>query len=114
MARCLYIKQRAIHLKVISSLCYGYELLLHMLSLHFNVSKVPHGSLHLNIFCIFLAKSDSPESDKFFMLWIWAAIVSTCYTLTWDIKMDWGLLDTSAPKDNRFLREQTVYRYKVN
>ena len=47
------------------------------------------------------------------MLWIWAAIISTCYTLTWDIKMDWGLLDRKAPQENRFLREETVYRYKV-
>ena len=51
-----------------------------------------------------LAKSDSPGSDKFFMLWIWAAIISTCYTLTLDIKMDWGLLDRKAPQENRFLK----------
>ena len=39
-------------------------------------------------------------------------MISTCYTLTWDIKMDWGLLDKNAG-ENRFLREETVYRYKV-
>ncbi|XP_031565789.1 xenotropic and polytropic retrovirus receptor 1 homolog [Actinia tenebrosa] len=60
-----------------------------------------------------LAKSNSPESDKFFLLWIVAAIISTCYTLTWDIKMDWGLLDKKAPVENKFLREETVYRYKA-
>ncbi|KAL9988635.1 hypothetical protein ACROYT_G003101 [Oculina patagonica] len=59
-----------------------------------------------------LAKSDSVQRDRFFMLWIISAIISTCYTLTWDIKMDWGLLDKNAG-DNKFLREETVYRSKA-
>ena len=46
------------------------------------------------------------------MLWILAAIISTCYTFTWDIKMDWGLLDKNAG-ENKFLREETVYRSTV-
>ena len=62
-------------------------------------------------FCV-AAKSDSVQRDRFFMAWIIAAIVSTCYTLTWDIKMDWGLLDKNAG-ENKFLREETVYRSKV-
>ena len=61
---------------------------------------------------VFTARSDSVKADHFFMLWIIAAIISTCYTLTWDIKMDWGLLDKNAG-ENRFLREETVYRSKV-
>ena len=60
----------------------------------------------------FTAKSDSVGRDRYFMLWIIAAIISTCYTFTWDIKMDWGLLDKNAG-ENKFLREETVYRSTV-
>lgn len=60
-----------------------------------------------------LAKSDSVQRDRFFLAWIIAAFISTCYTLTWDIKMDWGLLDKNATGENRFLREETVYRSKA-
>lgn len=35
-------------------------------------------------------------------------IVSSCYTYTWDIRMDWGLFDANAG-ENRFLREEIVY-----
>ena len=59
------------------------------------------------------AKSDSVQRDRFFLAWIIAAFISTCYTLTWDIKMDWGLLDKNVTGENRFLREETVYRSKV-
>ena len=55
---------------------------------------------------------DQRQSSVFFYLWIVAAVFSSCYTLTWDIKMDWGLLDANAG-DNRFLREETVYAFKV-
>lgn len=36
---------------------------------------------------------------------------SSCYTYTWDIKMDWGLMDGN--EDNRFLREEVVYSSKA-
>ncbi|XP_021365536.1 xenotropic and polytropic retrovirus receptor 1-like [Mizuhopecten yessoensis] len=52
------------------------------------------------------------QNNVFFYLWISAAVISTCYTLTWDIKMDWGLLDHSAG-ENTFLREEIVYAYKA-
>lgn len=52
------------------------------------------------------------QNNVFFYLWIVAAIVSSCYTLTWDLKMDWGILDSNAG-DNRFLREEIVYAYKA-
>ena len=54
----------------------------------------------------------SDEQGPYFYLWIIAAFVSSCYTLTWDIKMDWGLLDKNAG-ENRFLREEIVYAHKV-
>lgn len=59
-----------------------------------------------------LAKSNSVQHDSFFKAWIVSAIVSTCYTFTWDIKMDWGLLDKKAG-ENRFLREEIVYSSKA-
>ena len=52
------------------------------------------------------------QNNAFFYLWVVAAFVSTCYTTTWDIKMDWGLLDSSAV-ENKLLREEIVYGYKV-
>lgn len=54
---------------------------------------------------------DYRQKSVFFYLWIVAYIASSCYTLTWDIKMDWGLLDKGAG-ENRFLREEVVYAYK--
>ena len=67
-----------------------------------------------------LVSSISPElygeehrqNHAFFYLWIVSAVFSSCYTLTWDLKMDWGLLDAGAG-ENRFLREEIVYAYKV-
>ncbi|XP_060078011.1 solute carrier family 53 member 1-like isoform X1 [Ylistrum balloti] len=52
------------------------------------------------------------QTSVFFYLWIGASVISTCYTLTWDIKMDWGLLDKNAG-ENTFLREEIVYAYKA-
>lgn len=50
----------------------------------------------------------SSSSHPFFILWILSAVVSSCFTYTWDIKMDWGLFDSNAA-ENRFLREEIVY-----
>jgi len=52
------------------------------------------------------------QNSVFLYLWIIAEVIRTCYTLTWDIKMDWGLLDRNAG-ENRFLREEVVYPRKV-
>ncbi|XP_013073441.2 xenotropic and polytropic retrovirus receptor 1 homolog [Biomphalaria glabrata] len=52
------------------------------------------------------------QASVFFYLWIVSAVISSCYTYTWDIKMDWGLMDKNAG-DNRFLREEVVYAYKA-
>ncbi|XP_064649063.1 solute carrier family 53 member 1-like isoform X2 [Lineus longissimus] len=51
------------------------------------------------------------QNNVFFYLWIISCIVSSCYTYTWDIKMDWGLFDKNAG-ENKFLREEIVYAYK--
>lgn len=39
-------------------------------------------------------------------------VASSCYTLIWDLKMDWGLFDRNAG-ENTFLREEIVYPQKV-
>uniref|UniRef100_I3JYA1 Xenotropic and polytropic retrovirus receptor 1b n=1 Tax=Oreochromis niloticus TaxID=8128 RepID=I3JYA1_ORENI len=38
--------------------------------------------------------------------------LSSCYTLVWDLKMDWGLFDRNAG-ENTFLREEIVYPHKA-
>uniref|UniRef100_A0A1B6GBR3 SPX domain-containing protein n=1 Tax=Cuerna arida TaxID=1464854 RepID=A0A1B6GBR3_9HEMI len=40
--------------------------------------------------------------------WLMASAVNSVYAYTWDIKMDWGLLDKRAG-ENTFLREEIVY-----
>jgi len=52
------------------------------------------------------------QNSAFLYLWIIAEVIKTCYTLTWDIKMDWGLLERNAAS-NRLLREEIVYPRKV-
>ena len=43
-----------------------------------------------------------------FALWVASAIVSTCYTFTWDVKMDWGLFEGKYK-----LRSELIYQKKV-
>ncbi|XP_032679557.1 xenotropic and polytropic retrovirus receptor 1 homolog [Odontomachus brunneus] len=40
--------------------------------------------------------------------WLFCSFASSIYSFTWDLKMDWGLLDKNAG-ENRFLREEMVY-----
>ncbi|KAH0946478.1 hypothetical protein HN011_011278 [Eciton burchellii] len=46
--------------------------------------------------------------NPYFYLWLTASVVSSCFTYTWDVKLDWGLFDSSAG-ENKFLREEIVY-----
>ncbi|XP_064420202.1 solute carrier family 53 member 1-like [Latimeria chalumnae] len=58
-------------------------------------------------------RSQFPIGVKvYFYLWIVMACVSTLCTTTWDLKMDWGLFDKNI-KENKFLREETVYPKKA-
>ncbi|MEE6521444.1 hypothetical protein FKM82_019664 [Ascaphus truei] len=52
------------------------------------------------------------DAQAFFYLWIVFYFVSSCYTLIWDLKMDWGLFDRNAG-ENTFLREEIVYPQKA-
>uniref|UniRef100_A0A4W3GYV0 Xenotropic and polytropic retrovirus receptor 1b n=1 Tax=Callorhinchus milii TaxID=7868 RepID=A0A4W3GYV0_CALMI len=51
------------------------------------------------------------DAEVFLYLWIVCLVISSCYTLTWDLKMDWGLFDKNAG-ENTFLREEIVYPQK--
>lgn len=61
-----------------------------------------------------VSSSENPENtyNIYFYIWILTAVISSLYAYTWDIKMDWGLLDRNAGKENRFLREEIVYSAK--
>ncbi|KAJ8038923.1 Xenotropic and polytropic retrovirus receptor 1-like [Holothuria leucospilota] len=52
-------------------------------------------------------KYETRWENPFQYLWLISVFASSCYTLTWDIKMDWGLLEGRPP--NRFLREEVIY-----
>ncbi|XP_075038378.1 solute carrier family 53 member 1 [Mixophyes fleayi] len=52
------------------------------------------------------------DAQVFFYLWIVCYVISSCYTLIWDLKMDWGLFDRNAG-ENTFLREEIVYPQKA-
>ena len=51
---------------------------------------------------------DGESYHFFFYMYVLSAIVSSCYTYVWDIKMDWGLY-ADSPGDNPFLRQELVY-----
>ncbi|XP_063741606.1 xenotropic and polytropic retrovirus receptor 1 homolog isoform X2 [Eleginops maclovinus] len=52
------------------------------------------------------------DAQIFLYLYIGCLVVSSCYTLIWDLKMDWGLFDRNAG-ENTFLREEIVYPHKA-
>lgn len=43
------------------------------------------------------------------ILWIISALVSSCYTFTWDVRMDWGLFEKGY-----LLRRELIYPHKVH
>lgn len=64
-------------------------------------------------FVLFLLPAEAHRDTYiFFYLYICFSVVSSCYTLIWDLKMDWGLFDRNAG-ENTFLREEIVYPHKV-
>ncbi|KAI4882248.1 hypothetical protein NFI96_020067 [Prochilodus magdalenae] len=52
------------------------------------------------------------EKDIFFYMLIAFSVINSCYTLVWDLKMDWGLFDRNAG-ENTLLREEIVYPQKA-
>ena len=61
-----------------------------------------------------LAVKNDKQSSPVFSLWIASLIVSSIYTYVWDIKMDWGLMESTSARsrtgeENFLLREEIVY-----
>ncbi|XP_076829805.1 xenotropic and polytropic retrovirus receptor 1 homolog isoform X2 [Brachyhypopomus gauderio] len=56
--------------------------------------------------------SSQSEADIFFYLLIAFSVINSCYTLVWDLRMDWGLFDRNAG-ENTLLREEIVYPQKA-
>jgi xenotropic and polytropic retrovirus receptor 1 len=54
----------------------------------------------------------STFENPFTYAWLISQLISSCYALTWDLKMDWGLFDKHAG-ENTFLREEIVYSSTV-
>uniref|UniRef100_A0A672KAI8 Xenotropic and polytropic retrovirus receptor 1 homolog n=1 Tax=Sinocyclocheilus grahami TaxID=75366 RepID=A0A672KAI8_SINGR len=52
------------------------------------------------------------DAEVFFYMLILSSVVSSLYTLIWDLKMDWGLFDRNAG-ENIILREEIVYPHKA-
>lgn len=61
---------------------------------------------------VFISEQGHSDADMFFYLLIVFSIISSLYTLIWDLRMDWGLFDRGAG-ENTFLREEIVYPHKV-
>ncbi|XP_060785345.1 xenotropic and polytropic retrovirus receptor 1 homolog isoform X3 [Neoarius graeffei] len=57
-------------------------------------------------------KENPSDANIFFYLLIACSIINSCYTLIWDLKMDWGLFDRNAG-ENALLREEIVYPQKA-
>ena len=53
----------------------------------------------------------STSNQKYFILWIFTAFISGCYSSYWDIKMDFGYFETGAK--NWPLRDKTKYKNKI-
>ncbi|XP_037554246.1 xenotropic and polytropic retrovirus receptor 1a [Nematolebias whitei] len=66
----------------------------------------------LKYLSILFTKQSHLDADTFFYLLIVFSIISSLYTLIWDLRMDWGLFDRGAG-ENTFLREEIVYPHKA-
>lgn len=49
-----------------------------------------------------------PYDNPFLYAWFTCQLVSSIYTYTWDVRMDWGLF-CFGQAENKFLREEIVY-----
>ena len=54
--------------------------------------------------------TESWTTTVLLITWVSSCLISSCYTFWWDLRMDWGLMETNkAGDENRFLREEIVY-----
>lgn len=50
------------------------------------------------------------QMDFYFLFWIFSAFISSCYTYVWDVRMDWGLMDSS----HGYLRAKLLFKRLVS
>lgn len=62
---------------------------------------------------IFSVEYINQWENPWLWLWLCSCLINSIYSYTWDLKMDWGLLDSNAG-ENRFLREEVVYSASVS
>ena len=68
-------------------------------------------SLLLPLLLLLLVKDAHIQSGYhyfFLACWILSALIGSCYTYAWDIKMDWGLFEHGY-----ITRRERIYPYKV-
>uniref|UniRef100_A0A5K3EQJ4 SPX domain-containing protein n=1 Tax=Mesocestoides corti TaxID=53468 RepID=A0A5K3EQJ4_MESCO len=80
-------------------------------------SPVPHlmnaGKYSTTLIAILCSSVSSINQHMaFFILMIMSKFFSSVCTTTWDLVMDWGLLDRSS-KENLMLRDELVYRFRA-
>lgn len=63
-------------------------------------------SLHFSSFV--LGDYVDNYENPYFYMWILCSVISSIYTYTWDVKMDWGLFSKNSG-EYTFLREEIVY-----
>lgn len=60
-----------------------------------------------------LGKYVDSYDNPFFYWWIFCSVISSIYTYTWDVKMDWGLFNNNSG-EYAFLRDEIVYDNTVS
>lgn len=58
---------------------------------------------------MYASEYENQSQNPYVILWFIASVISSSYAYAWDIRMDWGLLETWTKGDNKFLREEIVY-----
>ena len=62
------------------------------------------------LFVLLTENTGQHKMDFYFLFWIFSALVSTCYTYVWDVRMDWGLMDPN----HGFLRAKLLFKHLVS
>lgn len=65
------------------------------------------------MYCFVLDNYADSYDNPFFYIWVLCSLISSIYTYTWDVKMDWGLFNKSSG-EYTFLREEIVYDNTVS
>lgn len=58
---------------------------------------------------IYSVNYENSYDNPFLYPWLTCQFISSTYTYTWDVKMDWGLLSVGPSAENSFLRDEIVY-----